>query len=696
MLQSQPPAILSRMLRPRQIAFVGGAQVSGPIRACKRAGYQGEIWAVNPTRDEIEGIPCIPTVSALPAPPDAAVIALSPDRSIEAVEQLARMGAGGAAVISSGFAELKGEGAGRQQRLKQAAGAMPVIGPNCMGILNQFDGAAVWGDDNHIERPEGPAAAIISQSGAILIGITNVEQAFPLGYAISTGNQAIVGVAECIEAILEDDRVRAIGLYLEGMNDGEEVGRACFRALEKGVPVVALKGGDQAAGAAVAISHTASMVVERDLWDAFCARFGLVEVSSPKALVETLKLLTIGGVPKGNRVSIISYSGGLNGLAAAKAGPLGLQLPMPTQENQSRLRELLPETVTLTNPLDLNIPFKSKSAISLEDTQGVAKAITAFARDVADQIVFFVDVPRPGAASLDRVWRESLEALTQVRNDLNIPCSVAGILPEGLQTEFRQHLVRNGVAPLLGYSETMEALAVSAKLHNLQAAGLALPDTLYRATAAEAGTIVNEAESKRRLACLGLQTPPFEAVPIAEAFDAADRLGYPVALKVLSNKIAHKAKAGGVRLGLRNAEEVSNAASQISSDVAAAPDGHPVTHVLVERMVDGAFAEVIIGIKRHAALGLALMIGRGGSAAEELHTFETLLLPLQDHALEDAISRLGYRGHTGLLQAARAVAAYAGENRHRLITLDVNPVMLTHEGKALAADALIVLAAHDS
>ncbi len=689
---------LARLLRPNSIVYVGGSQIAGPIRAARRAGYEGDIYVLNPIRDEVEGIVCTKSLEDLPVAPDAAVVGLSPQRSITAVAELSKAGCGGAVVMSSGFAELNtDEGRARQQRLKEASGEMPLLGPNCMGLMNQFSGAFVWGDDNHCERQDGPAAAIISQSGALLIGMTGIETAFPLGYGISIGNQAVTSTAELIEAMIEDGRIKAIGLYLEGLNEGEPLGKAALGALKKGIPVVALKGGDQAAGAAVSQSHTASMVVERDLWDAFKERFGIAEVSSPKALVETLKLLTVAGLPKGNRLSIISYSGGLNGLAATRCGPLGIELPVPTEANHKWLVDTLPETVAVANPLDLNIPYSaSDGSISMRDTSGVAESITRFADGVSDQITFFIDVPRPGAGMLDKVWCDSLEALIEVREKLNIPVCIAGILPEGLPADFRKHMHNNGVASLLGYSETMEAISTSINLAKTR-------DELLKRNSLKpllpAGTInktwmLNEAEAKEALAEYGLLVPRFEAVKIDDVGNASAQLDFPVALKVLSNTIAHKAKLGGVRLNLHSVEEVDKAAKQMAADVSSSQGGHTVFHVLVEKMVSGADAEMIIGIKRHPALGLALMIGRGGSLAEELARFETILLPLVDGDLGRAFIKLGIDLHPALnafRKNCEAVVSYALENAEKLVTLDVNPVMLTADGNAVATDALIVL-----
>lgn len=684
---------LSRLLEPSSVVYVGGSQISGPIRAARRAGYEGQLFVVNPVRESIEGIPCIESIAALPTVPDAAVVGLSADRSVTAVQELSSQGCGGAVVMSSGFAELNtDEGRERQYRLVQAAADMPLLGPNCMGLMNQFTGAFVWGDDNHCERQTGPAAAIISQSGALLIGMTGIETAFPLGYAVSIGNQAVTTTADLIEAILNDSRIKAIGLYLEGMNEGERLGNACYRAMQQGVPVVALKGGDQAAGAAVAQSHTASMVVERDLWNAFTRRYGLVEVSSPKALVESLKLLTTAGIAQGNRLSIVSYSGGLNGLAATRCAKEGIELPMPDSGNYQWLSQHLPGTVAIANPLDLNIPYAApEGVISMQDTGGVAETIIRFAKGVADQIVFFIDVPRPGAGVLDKVWCDSLEALVEVRSKLGIPVSVAGILPGGLPRVFCRQMQAQGIACLQGYSDTMEALLVSRQLMKYRRELPGPPAQLLRVATVDSAVVINEAESKRALQEYGLVTAGFKAAAKSEAHSVADELGYPVVLKVLSDKIAHKASVGGVRLNIQDAEMLTEALRDLTHCVAAA--GHIVERVLVEKMVQNVDAEIIIGVKRHAALGLALMIGRGGTSVEETSVFETLLLPCSVAEIENVLGSLQLDRHVAsdaLLSACLAVSAYAEANQFVLSTLDVNPVMLTTDGEAVATDALIV------
>ncbi|MCP4469975.1 MAG: acetate--CoA ligase family protein [Gammaproteobacteria bacterium] len=394
---------LNRLLRPRHIAYIGGGQVEGAVTASREAGFDGEIWVVNPVRDEIGGLSCYARIEDLPRAPDAALIAMSAERSIEAVAALAAL-----------------------------------------------------------------AAAIVSQSGAFLYGITNVEQGFPLGYAISTGNQAVVDVADCIESVLADERVRAIGIYIEGLDDGAALGRACWHALEKGIPVIALKGGDTAAAETVAISHTSAMVVERDLWRAFCRRYAVVGVSTPKAMVEALKFLTIGGVPRGNRLSAITVSGGLNSLIVAGMPELGIELRQPESANAEVMRALLPDIVPVANPLDLNLPWASKTGMSLQDGEQIADCLEQLTDGVADMACFFLDVPRPDALGSDRAWYPAMEAMAQVAERHDIPCAVAGILPEGLVPDLRKHLIDLGIAPLLGFSDALEALAVAARISAAQ------------------------------------------------------------------------------------------------------------------------------------------------------------------------------------------------------------------------------------
>ncbi|MCP4334006.1 MAG: acetate--CoA ligase family protein [Gammaproteobacteria bacterium] len=693
-------ANLNRLLRPRHIAYIGGGQLEGAITASREAGFDGEIWVVNPVRDEIAGLACYACIEDLPCAPDAALIAMSAERSIESVAALAATDAGGAVCMAAGFAEIGGSGKSLQQKLINVAADLALVGPNCMGVFNLFDAASIWGAGGHFERPGARGAAIISQSGAFLYGITTVERGFPLGYAISTGNQAVVDVADCIESLLVDERVGAIGIYLEGLDDGAALGRACWHALEKGIPVIALKGGDTAAAETVAISHTSAMVVERDLWRAFCQRYAVVGVSTPKAMVEALKFLTIGGVPRGNRLSAITVSGGLNSLLVTAMPELGIELRQPSNANAEVMRAQLPDVAPVANPLDLNLPWASKTGMSLQDGAQIADCLEHLTDGAADMACFFLDVPRPDALGSDRDWYPAMEAMAKVSEAHGIPCAVAGVLPEGLVPDLRKHLIDLGIAPLLGFSDALEALAVATQIGVAQRSktGLDPPGDLLTDTVNGAATrdsfMLDEAESKAALIEYGLKAPLFEVADARQVAAKALDIGYPVALKLISSEISHKAKMGGVALALGSEAALQRAVEQICQ-AGLRHNGEAVERFLVEAMIEAPCAEYIIGIKRQAALGLALLIGRGGVDTEKHGHHTTLLLPLVESDLPAAMQSIGLcadaPGYAGMLTAIRAVAAYAFARAASLQSLDVNPVIVDAAGSATAVDALIVM-----
>ncbi len=679
---------LNRLLRPRSIVFVGGRHVASAIRTTRRASFDGDIAVVNPTREDIAGVRCTPSIADLPFIPDAALVALSPERSIVAVGELAALGVGGSVVISSGFREIGAYGADLEIRLAEAAGDMALIGPNCLGVINQFDGAAVFGDDVLARQVAVPGAAIVSQSGAFMIGIACVERAFPLGYAISIGNQAQIGHAECIEALLDDPRVKAIGLYLEGLDDGAALGRACWRAAKAGVPIVALKGGDGALGSQVAQSHTAAILVESAVWRAFVDRFGIREVSSLKALVETLKILSVGGVSRGRRATIVSFSGGLNGQVARAAATWGIELPPPLPDRAEALTARLPRTIAVSNPLDLNLPYTSNTGASLEDEEAIADIIVDLAEGVADQVAFILDVPPSGPDRLDEPWLPAIRAMTQVRDRLGVPAIVAGILPEGLEPALRERILADGLVPLGGFAEAIEAMGHAAALAIADHGAGPCPELLPPLPDAPVRTL-DEQAAKAMFAAAGIAVPRHIAATPEEAPIAARSFDVPVAIKALSGAILHKAAIGGVSLSL-GPNEVVRAVTRMQS--ALADHGHDLAQILIEEMVPDPRREIILGARHDPAMGIVMVVGAGGAGVEAHRgTVHTLLLPLQEATLEHALADLGLTEHAAMRAAATAFAAFAVAHSETLETAEINPLILTASGAAIAADAVIQL-----
>ena len=684
---------LKRLLKPRHIAFVGGKAVEDCINATRKSGFAGEIWVVHPKYEELAGIPCAPSLADLPEPPDAALIAVSRERTIEVVAELSEMGVGGAVSIVGEFSEAGEEGAVLQARLAEAAGDLALVGPNCLGVMNMFDGMAVWGGDNVFSPVTGDGVALISQSGYVAYSVTNVEQALPLGYAISMGNQAVLNVADYIDAMLDDSRVRAIGLYLEGIVDIAAFSAAAMRAVKQGVPLVALKAGGTQESAELAQSHSGTLAVDNEIWSALFRRFAIVEAGSPKALIETLKLLGSPKPPKGNRIVAAANSGGYAAMIGEKGRDVGLEFPAPTEAQRNALIKTVPQLVSLMNPLDWNLPW---AAMSTPDTSHNGMGILM--DDRCDLLVYFVDWPRePKVAD---VWWPTLEGLTQLNNRMECPVVIASVLPDGLPADLRLRLVDAGIVTLQGLDDTLSAFSAAACYPKLRAQILADVDSrvlpVPAAQAAEVTTL-NEAMGKALLADHGVTVPACVTGTAEEVTTAADGLGYPLAVKLLNANLVHKNIAGAVHLDIKDASGLKHAITTIQASVTGYNAHLDTTHFLIEPMVTAPRAEFIVGVSHKPGVGHALVIGRGGTDVEELKDFTTLLLPTSTAQIEEALYRLHITRRlqlqendiAALTQTIHNIALFADDLRNKLVELDVNPILLDASCNVTAVDAYL-------
>jgi acyl-CoA synthetase (NDP forming) len=684
---------LKRLLKPRHIAFVGGRAVEDCINATRKSDFTGQIWAVHPKYTELAGVACVPSLADLPEPPDAALIAVSRERTIDTVAELSSMGAGGAVSIVGEFSETGADGAALQARLAEAAGDLALVGPNCLGVMNMFDGMAVWGGDNVFSPVAGDGVALISQSGYVAYSVTNVEQALPLGYAISMGNQAVLNVADYIDAMLDDPRVRAIGLYLEGIVDISAFSTAAMRAVKQGVPLVALKAGGTQESAELAQSHSGTLAVDNEIWSALFRRFAIVEAGSPKALIEALKLLGSPKPPKGNRVVAAANSGGYAAMIGEKGRNVGLDFPAPTKAQRNALRQTVPELVSLMNPLDWNLPW---AAMSTPDTSDNGMGLLM--DDRCDLLVYFVDWPRE--LDVADVWWPTLEGLIQLNNRMDCPVVIASVLPDGLPADLRLRLANAGVVTLQGLDDTLCAIRAVAQYSILRAQVLAdVENRLLSTPAVLTGSLVtlNEEMGKALIAEHDIPVPAHATGTFEEVIAAADLLGFPLAVKLLNEDLLHKNRAGAVHLNINDASGLKQAISAIQTSVSRYDARLDTSHFLIENMVEAPRAEFIVGVSHKPGIGHVLVIGRGGTDVEELRDFATLLLPVSAVQIEDAIRRLSLVRKLGLdqqdiaslVQVVSQVAQFSDQYRDRLVELDVNPIILDTFGNCTAVDAMM-------
>jgi acyl-CoA synthetase (NDP forming) len=684
---------LKRLMKPRHIAFVGGKAVEDCIIATRKSGFDGYIWVVHPKYEELAGIKCVPSLANLPEPPDATLIAVSRERTIDVVAELNAMGAGGAVSIVGEFAETGEDGAALQARLIEAAGDLALVGPNCLGVMNMFDQAAVWGGNNVFEPVTGDGVALISQSGYVAYSITNVEKALPLGYTISMGNQAVLNVADFIDVLLDDPRVRAIGLYLEGIVDVAALSRAALRAIDKGIPIVALKAGGTQESSELTHSHSGTLAVTNELWSALFCRLGIVEVGSPKVLVETLKLLGSPKLPRGTRVVAATNSGGYAAMIGEKGRAFGLEFPAPRDAAKRALRADVPDLVSLLNPLDWNLPWASMLRSETSDV-GLGHLMA----DDVDLLIYFIDWPRQDDVA--QVWWPTLEGLIQLNARIDQLVVVASVLPDGLPKNLRHQLTDAGLICLQGLDDTLAAIAAAGKYHSSRRAVLA--DRESRELSAPAPQIksviqVDEAEGKAALESCGLTIPRGLTGSSEDVIANAETLGYPLAVKLLSADLAHKNHAGAVHLNVGSKLALEEAVDAIKTSVGAYDPTLQTDRFLIERMVASPLAEFIVGVSYKPGLGHALIIGRGGTDVEELRDFAMLLLPVSAVQIEDALRRLNLvrklrleqQDIASLVQVVSQVAQFSDQYRERLVELDVNPIILDTFGKCTAVDAMM-------
>jgi acyl-CoA synthetase (NDP forming) len=493
--------------------------------------------------------------------------------------------------------------------------------------------------------------------------------------------------------MLDDPRVRAIGLYLEGIVDIAAFSMAALRAVKQGVPLVALKAGGTQESAELAQSHSGTLAVDNEIWSALFCRFAIVEAGSPKALIEALKLLGSPKPPKGNRIVAAANSGGYAAMIGEKGRDAGLEFPAPTETQRDKLRQTVPELVSLMNPLDWNLPWAAMSTPETSDN-----GLGIMMDDRCDLLVYFVDWPRdPDVAD---VWWWTLAGLIQLNDRMDCPVVIASVLPDGLPADLRLRLADAGVVTLQGLDDTLSALSVAVRYPVLRAQILADPESrllpVLTSTAQPVITL-NEAEGKALLAQHGVLATNHATGTAEEVIAAADSLGYPLAVKLLNADLAHKNHAGAVHLNIKDAAGVEQAISAIQASVSRYDASLDTGHFLIERMVVAPRSEFIAGVSYKPGIGHALVIGRGGIDVEELKDFTTLLLPASVAQIDEAVRglslarklRLDQRDIPAVVKAVSQIVEFTTQYRDRLVELDVNPIILDAAGNCTAVDALV-------
>lgn len=684
-MKTLSPNSLSRLIRPKSIATFGGKEAGRVVEQCKKMGYTGEIWPVHPTKDEVHGYRTYRSVADLPAAPDAAFVGVNRNLTIEIMRQLRDKGAGGAICYASGFSEAVAEladGHDLQAQLVDAAGDMAVVGPNCYGFINMLDGALLWPDQHGMIRTE-KGVAVLTQSSNIACNVSMQMRGLPLAYLMTAGNQAQTGLSALAVAALEDPRVTAVGLHIEGFDDIETLELLGRRARELKKPVVALKMGKSEAAQKATVSHTASLAGNDKVSGAVLERLGIGRVDSLPALLETLKLLHVSGPLASNELSSMSCSGGEASLIADSAVGRKVIFRDLKSEQLPVLRETLGQMVTLSNPLDYHTFVWGNGE----------KQTTAFTTmmqgDYALNLVI-LDFPRSDRCD-PADWMTTVNAIIAAKKATGANAGVVASMGENLPEDVAFTLVANGVTPFMGIDEALVAAETAHVIDQAWAAPAPAP--LLKAAASEGEAVtLSEHESKEIVKPFGLPVPEGRHVGTAsDAAKAAAAVGFPVALK--GSGVAHKTEAGAVKLNLKSEAEVLEAAEAM----AGVAKGY-----LVEKMAAKPVAELIVGALRDPVAGPVLTIGAGGILVELMDDSAIITLPTTRADIRKAIDGLkitrllnGYRGQAkgdieALVDAVYAAGEFVIAKAADIEELDINPLMVLPEGHGVvAADALV-------
>lgn len=700
MKRAHPATGLDHLFRPRSIAILGASndpnRISGrPLRYILEAGFKGEVYPVNPNRDVVQGIKAYAQLKDVPTVPDIALLAVPAELTLAAVEECIAKGVRAAVIFSAGYAESGLAGVDVQRRITATAkaGGLRILGPNCLGIFNSqigFFGTFTQSLDREMPTP-GPLG-IISQSGAYGSHIAYLARKRGIGisYWITTGNEADVDVAESLEWMAAQSDIKVIMIYVEGVRDGARFRAALDLARRNRKPVVMMKVGRSVVGARAASSHTASLAGSDAIYDAVFRQYGVHRVTTTEEQIDVAYACSRGLFPKGNKLGVVTLSGGAGVLISDSAERNGLDVaPMPPNA-QRVLKELLP-FATVDNPVDT-------TAQALNDMSLLSKNMEVILEQGGyDSVIgFFSTLPttRTLAAPLRAAIADGCA---------RFPNSLVALVMIGDEATVRSY----EAAGFLVFEDADRAVLALAALsrfaRSFERAEASMPLELPKQAAAISAGKLSEFAAKELLGKAGI---PFLAEKLAktaaEAATAADDIGYPVVMKIVSPQIEHKTEIGGVLVGVMNRAAVLDGFAELMARAAMHRPDAEIEGVLIAPMVQKG-VEVIVGVTRDAVFGPAVMFGLGGVLVEVLKDVVFRIAPFDRTEAMAMIDQIrgrailsGVRGAPpadvdALADLLVSLSTFAAAHRGDVETIDLNPVVMLPKGQGVVAlDALVI------
>ncbi len=697
---------IDALLRPQSIAIVGASdnieRIAGRLLYyLKRHGYTNPIYPINPRRDKVQGLTCYPSLADVPGPVDLVLVMLAAEHATDVIRQAGQVEARAAVVYGSGFAETGSEGRKLQEQLLDAAReeGVRVLGPNSQGVVNLAEGmAASFSRSLDIFPLRAGKVAYVGQSGALGGSILDLAQERGLGFSVwaSTGNQADLDLLDLAEALVEDPETSVLAVYLEELQSGERYRLLARRIRRAGKFLVVLRSGHSAAGQRAAASHTGAMLSSGVAFELASAKEGVILVNDVDELIDVAFTLSAIPLPQGERVGIVTSSGGAGILAADQCERNGLTVPELPTEVQDRLAALIPSFGAATNPVDVTAQIFSEMVSGRPE----------LFREVCLEVGKAVDIVVVALTMLTGdIARQLAEDLVAVRRSLQKPLLVTWLVGEQLGHTPRAVFTDAGIPVFPSPGAAVRAAAMLTRSKTKQGAD---SDDARRSSRPVdlapwlTGPVILEGEGMEFLKALDIPYPPGRIVDsVAEAESVARELGGRLVLKIQSPDVLHKTDVGGLRVGV-TPEDVPEVYEELLSHVSDAAPQAAIRGVLVQSMAPPGGRELILGVTQDPAFGPVLTLGFGGTGTEIYRDVAAEILPLSRadaygllESLTGAPLLRGYRGQPPadtealvdvICRATDAVGASGG----RIEEFEINPLIVYPKGQGVLAVDLLV------
>ena len=704
---------LETVFSPRSVGVIGASETPGKAserrtRSLLEGGYKGDVYLINPKRSELFGRKAYPNITEIENEVDVVMIVVAPRFLVQSVADSVKMGAKGIIIITAGLGETGEEGKKIEaQILSEAAktGAF-VIGPNCSGMFS----ASVDMNFLGVPRISKGSISVIAQSGNVIDSLTHYARRRGAGFSkiISVGNAIGVNFHEYIDYLKDDPETKAIMVYLEGIKDGNNLVKVVRETVKK-KPVIALKVGRSGAGARAAASHTGSLAGDDVIVDAAFRQAGIVRVSNVDELFDMAETFVKCPLPKGNRVAILSEGGGDNSIAADNAEIFGMEVPVLSKETQAKMKPFLLEGMPASNPIDYGGTAEENPHMITECVKVCMQADEVDGIYITGFFGGFKDIIAPHVAELEeQTSRDLVDLVKKHQKPLFVHTSFASgdiksldiLKAEGIPVMESSERSTRCLSALMNFAINQKkvkamhiAEAEAKERHSVKA--------IFKKAKDENRRNLLETESRNLLQEYGISLP--EAIFAGnsqEAIKAGKKIGYPLAMKVVSPDIIHKSDAGGIQLGLKDDKDLKRGFDEIVKNAEKVTTKERVLGTLISPMVPKG-QECIIGMIKDRQFGPVIMFGLGGIFVEVLKDVSFRVAPIGEEDIDEMIKGIkGYKILTGIrgekpkdIGAIKDILSKLSQiaiDNPEIEEIDLNPVIVHEKGASIVDSRVII------